>query len=394
MRILMNYSIPDFNIESITPQMAAKYLATSPGNRNLRKNHILILAALMRKGLFYLGNDCILFDKQGRLRNGHHRLNAAILAQVAIDCMVRRNVPEEELVSIDTGQKRSFTDAAEFNSKLIKMSNREVAILKALKTAGWKFRTADLQDYPALGEDAIKYSPNIEFVVNECFQGKDVKKITTSPVLAVFARAHYNGYSADKLKYAANILLYGAAAGIANPLPGTKSINVLRDWLVSNGSSSNQNRIDTYNTAQNLIKCFLDGEDRTKASKSKLDLFPIPESEKTAIRYVSPMFLAAIDKASADFSDNQVLSPTELGEQLVKVGGFKSTGANHVKSAATRFAKLVKAESFIATTNGFVKPYVTKGNKITSYIFVKDNKKPSVHPIVSATDSLLSQLRG
>lgn len=101
---------PIVSIEMITPEKAQQMLNTSIGNRELRKNHVDRLAGAIIRGEWRITSQGVGFDKNGHLRDGHHRLNAIIKSGVAISTTVVRGLPENAYEVIDTGALRNLSD--------------------------------------------------------------------------------------------------------------------------------------------------------------------------------------------------------------------------------------------------------------------------------------------
>ena len=106
----MRSDYPTSNVMRITPELATKFLATSPGNRALRSSHVSTLAGAMTRGEWRITNQGIGFDVMGRLRDGHHRLNAVILSGVTIETMVTQGLPLNAYEVTDVGAKRTDAD--------------------------------------------------------------------------------------------------------------------------------------------------------------------------------------------------------------------------------------------------------------------------------------------
>lgn len=95
---------------TITPEIAAAMLATSSGNRKLRKEYLERLSAAMTRGEWQVTNQGIGFDTTGALRDGHHRLSACIRSGVPIRSMVIFGMPTTAYEVIDTGALRNYGD--------------------------------------------------------------------------------------------------------------------------------------------------------------------------------------------------------------------------------------------------------------------------------------------
>lgn len=72
----------------ITPERAAAWRETSPGNRRERRDKIEQYKRAIEQGRWDPAAAIIHIDKRGRLRNGHHRLKAIIDAGVPVWCVV------------------------------------------------------------------------------------------------------------------------------------------------------------------------------------------------------------------------------------------------------------------------------------------------------------------
>jgi hypothetical protein len=88
-------------VETITPDTARRYLASSTGNRPLRASKIESLSERLRSGKWQIGDQAITFDVNGRLINGHHRLTACIEAGISFQSFVTRGLPPESYFIID-----------------------------------------------------------------------------------------------------------------------------------------------------------------------------------------------------------------------------------------------------------------------------------------------------
>lgn len=104
-------STPSIKVEQVTPHMAAQYLGTSAGNRNLRKRAVTRYARDMALGRWVLNGEAVKFDRAGHLIDGHHRLSAVVEAKVTIAILVIRGIQEDAMLTLDTGVGRSFMDA-------------------------------------------------------------------------------------------------------------------------------------------------------------------------------------------------------------------------------------------------------------------------------------------
>lgn len=94
----------------VTIEIAVEWLKTSKKNRPLRVGFISQLVREMRAGLFHETPEPIMFDEDGALCDGHHRLNAIVKAGVTLPLWVARGVPRSSVPHINRGIPRSLGD--------------------------------------------------------------------------------------------------------------------------------------------------------------------------------------------------------------------------------------------------------------------------------------------
>lgn len=90
-------------VEVITPETAKVYLDHNVKNRSENKGHVAFLAKMMTAGEWQVNGEAIVFDENGDLVNGQHRLKACILANVPFTTMVVRGVQPETFYTFDSG---------------------------------------------------------------------------------------------------------------------------------------------------------------------------------------------------------------------------------------------------------------------------------------------------
>lgn len=97
-----------FSTETITPAKAQEYLGTSVGNRPISKVFVRSYADTMKKGGWMQNGVPIIFDNEGHLIDGHHRLQAVIDANIPVTFDVRRGVPSDAFTTYDNGRHRNL----------------------------------------------------------------------------------------------------------------------------------------------------------------------------------------------------------------------------------------------------------------------------------------------
>lgn len=101
-------------VERITTIQAARILQARPHNRHISKETVAKYAREMIAGTFQsLNGETIIFNREGGLENGQHRLTARVTSGLLhMDFMVVRGVEPGAYETHDQGRPRSAADAA------------------------------------------------------------------------------------------------------------------------------------------------------------------------------------------------------------------------------------------------------------------------------------------
>jgi hypothetical protein len=92
--------------ETITPDIAERYLRGNVMNRTIVHQHVDSIARDIRAGQWLLNAQPICFSSTGRLLNGQHRLTACIQAKQAIEVFIVRGLQEEAYDTYDLQAKK------------------------------------------------------------------------------------------------------------------------------------------------------------------------------------------------------------------------------------------------------------------------------------------------
>ena len=84
-------------VESITPEMAAEYLKHNAHHRKVKQKKIDEFANTLKSGTWQLNGKTVVFDSNGRLMGGQHRLNAVVQSGIPLLTLVVRGVAPELL---------------------------------------------------------------------------------------------------------------------------------------------------------------------------------------------------------------------------------------------------------------------------------------------------------
>ena len=101
-------------VETISPEYAAQiWEQRNESNRRISKPAVQKYANDMLCGRWKLGGQAIIFDSNGRLTDGHHRILACMNAKVAFQTIVVRGVEPESVEVLDTGLARLASHVAQ-----------------------------------------------------------------------------------------------------------------------------------------------------------------------------------------------------------------------------------------------------------------------------------------
>jgi len=179
-----DYSV---SIENFGPEEAAMALSTNRSNRPLSAFNIGALTSALRRGEWKLNGETIVFDSDGRLIQGQHRLTAVIKSGVWIESFVIRGVPSGVFATMDQGKKRSGSDvlAVEGKSNSVSMASAARAILMLSHV----HEVAAFQNYSQQQIlDVVEAHPMIEVWVSR-FAGSDMRKFLPAAFAGVLTLA-------------------------------------------------------------------------------------------------------------------------------------------------------------------------------------------------------------
>lgn len=102
---------PRFGVERFDPQRSGSIMQTkNKSNRPMNRTRVLRYAEDMRRGRWLVNGETIIFDSEGNLLNGQHRLQACIESGATFYSAVCYGVARETFGVIDCGRPRSAGD--------------------------------------------------------------------------------------------------------------------------------------------------------------------------------------------------------------------------------------------------------------------------------------------
>lgn len=123
---------PTIEVIAVTPAMAQEWLTRNEVNRNIRQGDVEKYARAMLRGQWALTGEAVKFSTEGKLLDGQHRLTAVVRSKQTVTLIVVRGIDESAQLEMDTGVKRTASDALGFlgetNTALLAAATR-LAIL-------------------------------------------------------------------------------------------------------------------------------------------------------------------------------------------------------------------------------------------------------------------------
>lgn len=98
------------HVASVSPAMARAWLEHNKKNRNVSASLVNRYAQVMKAGGWEVNGEAIIFDTNGNLIDGQHRLHAIVKADVEVDTVVVLGVEPDSIYTIDTGRMRRASD--------------------------------------------------------------------------------------------------------------------------------------------------------------------------------------------------------------------------------------------------------------------------------------------
>jgi hypothetical protein len=128
-------------IVTVTPELAAEWLAKNTQNRPLSRGSVTALAQAIERGEWQVSHQGIAFNQDDVLIDGQHRLAAIVKAGIAVEMMVTWNAPNSSFTVLDMGRKRTGRDvlslANENNSTYLAAALRGLHLYRTAQDRQW-----------------------------------------------------------------------------------------------------------------------------------------------------------------------------------------------------------------------------------------------------------------
>ena len=104
-------------VEVVTPEKALAWLTNAAKNRNITDTVVRRYGADMETGRWTLNGQGIIFDTEGRLVDGRHRLTAVVATQCEIPMLVVRGAPTGAFETMDSGRGRTLAHTLQIEGR-------------------------------------------------------------------------------------------------------------------------------------------------------------------------------------------------------------------------------------------------------------------------------------
>jgi|LakMenEpi03Aug12_release.lakeMendotaPanAssembly.Ray.scaffolds.fasta_scaffold601331_2 hypothetical protein len=239
-------------LEVIGPEQAKIYLQMNTGNRNLQKGVVEQYAKDIRAGNWTLTHQGIAFAKDGRLLDGQHRLEAIVLAGIAVEMLVTFGLDDIAQAKMDTLSIRKPSHSV----SILRGENITQETIAAIKAAteltngsgGHNRRLTNTQLSDAVG----LFDPALQFL-DDNFACRD-RGVKSAVVRGQLALAWF--YVEDLCRFADFCFILSGKKIIDNP--GDKAAHLLREFLLRSSRTRNSTvRFDTTKKVQSAIVAFM-----------------------------------------------------------------------------------------------------------------------------------------
>jgi hypothetical protein len=120
---------PEAVVMDVTPAIASELLATSTGNRRIRQWYVSMLSGAMKRGEWRVISQGIGIDKNGILKDAHHRMNAVIESGVTVPMLVVMGLDDDAVKVTDQGMKRTLSDILNIRKEVAEIGRAAAAYL-------------------------------------------------------------------------------------------------------------------------------------------------------------------------------------------------------------------------------------------------------------------------
>lgn len=171
---------PEHYVETVTPELADKWLGINRHNRHVRQSVVDRYARDMLEGEWQYNGDPIRISASNVILDGQHRLEAIKLSGVSIKALVITGLPDEAQDTMDIGTKRTMADQLHLSGET--EAQRLAAILRlVVGQSKGKWGTSSYHPTHAEMRNYLTEHPDLKFAVDIARRAR--KDLPCSPSL-------------------------------------------------------------------------------------------------------------------------------------------------------------------------------------------------------------------
>lgn len=271
----------EYALVEVTPEIAFNLLAErNRVNRPIKKHFVKKLVHLLKAGGWNPEAGVVMFDRDGYLINGQHRLTAIFESDMTVYVTMGYGFSPETRGDLDTLQTtRTDVDIA----RMIHGDRAASALHFATAVRIWfRGRRRDVDDVeltPRERQQVLALHRNAIDTVTSFGRGRGIR--IPAAAFAAMARASYTADAARLADFGK--VLHSGMVDSTNADAHTGSTLLLRNviGLTKHGRDEVLDR-QLYQKSERALKAFLDGERLTRLYIIEEELFPVPPGTEAA----------------------------------------------------------------------------------------------------------------
>lgn len=269
------YGVMSVEIIDITPEMAEDMLQRNTNNRKKKTGRIKGYSHDMMKKLWKENGAPIIFDDEGVLRDGQHRLEAIAETGITACNTLIVTVPKSQATCYDIGCTRTLRDISILEGKTEEIY-KNTHIINA---CGEMYR----QTYRPLNNETISKLDVIRHIdiyadafrwAASVFGLSGSKGYSRAGVMGTVIAAYIMGEDVTKLENFVEVLKSGMAT-----CENDRTIITLRNFLLTNKQAGTAGKNETFFKTQRALNAYLEGKILTKIYDTQKSYYLMPKLE-------------------------------------------------------------------------------------------------------------------
>ena len=258
-------------IATITPEWADEVLLNrNTSNVPLRDATCSRYTREMENGKWVVTGEAFIFDTDGILVSGQHRLKACVRSGKSLqNSVIVYGVPPEARRVVDTHRIRQLTDSA-LALGISALTDKRISTVILPMMRGYAKQTGA----PTITEKFEFWERHSTAILFATTALPEIRLIARGPVYAAIARAHYHEAPA-RLEEFGHVLYSGMPKG-----PEDQSAILLRDHLMKYPSAGGSQQAIGYRKTSRALYGFCRKEQLKKLYEASEELYRLPEEHE------------------------------------------------------------------------------------------------------------------